>query len=1040
MKPIFRQLLLTAVFLFSAIISFSQGLYFIKTTNNQHLENLLENPALSIHYFRSDFVIATAAFTPKEEHILLDENAWKSEARYYLVFVDADSVADYLSRKSSAVKLLYKDSDLIVVSVASADEIFTPYKNDGMVRLQATQASLPKTASLSQKNISQPDPFINQLIGQVNPLNLTSHVQHLENYGTRNAYNAQSVVAQNWITQQFENLGLQVEVMDFSMPGGAASDNVIATLTGTKYPNEYIICGAHYDSYSNSSSAPGADDNASGTAAVIEMARIMKNYTFDRTVVFCAFSGEEYGLYGSAAYAARAAQQGMEIHGYVNLDMIGYLKPSSTVMKTTLIYPPTAQELATFYTNICNTYLPDFVVSPGSLSGGDSDHTSFNNNGYMGIFPFEAVPDYSPFIHTANDKVGPSYNNAAQAAVFTKAALATIATMANRLNPPKGLKAIPGNGWVELSWSALPDAAMFHIYRNGSLLTSITQNSFFDLEVVNGTNYQYYITAVYADSGNESPPSATVSATPMVPISLPLLINFETGAPYWEFTNGWGLTTTQSYSPSHSISESPQGQYQNNVTSYAYLSPVNLNLGYSAAEVSFWTRFDLETNYDYMYFEASTNGTQWTQLAQFNGTQNNWQKKTYSLTNYLGQNALFLRFKFKSDHLITRDGMYIDDFHINTTGGYLAQQHVFRPGWNSFSGNIVPVQTGIAEVFASIGDKLLAVQSHQGAFIPSLGVNTIGNWNPQSGYKVKVSSPVALTIAGPTQGPLQIQLQSGWNLIPVPVNCAVNPQELITATSSNITLIKEVAGGKAYWPAENIYTLEQLMPGKAYYAKSQQNIQLTYPQCKTSESPTTTRLTNELVPPTPNSHLILLPPGAMDMLQAGDLLHFITPDNYVAGRLEIETTSTAALAVVFGQDSISPTIEGFRPGQPITIKVERNGNIIDSYSDFDVQYPDQSTYNHEGLSRLNFISLQLTTSEQYEFVKLHPNPVKQSLSVQLLKNTPMNVMLVNASGQIIYRATAAINIEIDMRGQSAGIYTLYLQHKDGFFVRKIVKL
>ena len=64
--------------------------------------------------------------------------------------------------------------------------------------------------------------------------------------------------------------------------------------------------------------------------------------------MFCAFSGEEYGLYGSKAYAQRCAQEGMDILGYFNLDMIGYLKPSSTVIKTTLIYPQSALELAQF--------------------------------------------------------------------------------------------------------------------------------------------------------------------------------------------------------------------------------------------------------------------------------------------------------------------------------------------------------------------------------------------------------------------------------------------------------------------------------------------------------------------------------------------------------------------------------------------------------------------------------------------------------------------------------------------------------------------
>ncbi len=79
----------------------------------------------------------------------------------------------------------------------------------------------------------------------------------------------------------------------------------IATLTGTKYPDEFIVLGGHFDSLTWVALEPRADDNASGTSGVIEIARILSQYEFDRAVIFCAFSGKEYGLHGSEAYAER---------------------------------------------------------------------------------------------------------------------------------------------------------------------------------------------------------------------------------------------------------------------------------------------------------------------------------------------------------------------------------------------------------------------------------------------------------------------------------------------------------------------------------------------------------------------------------------------------------------------------------------------------------------------------------------------------------------------------------------------------------------
>jgi hypothetical protein len=253
-------------------------------------------------------------------------------------------------------------------------------------------------------------------------------VQHLQDFYTRECLTPQAVEAQNWIKDQFESLGLSTEIQLIPMPGNP-SDNVIATLTGKLLPEEYVVIGGHYDSYTGNSFAPGADDNASGTAGVIEVARILSHYEFQRTIIFCAFSAEEYGLYGSEAYAKRCEQQGMEILGYFNMDMIGYQKPG-TYIHTDIIAPPMAQPLVDFYTDVSAIYLPDFIIEEGILTGGDSDHTPFNNHGYLGIFPFEDAVYHSPFIHTTQDVVGTSYNSGLLAGKLIQAGLASVATLA----------------------------------------------------------------------------------------------------------------------------------------------------------------------------------------------------------------------------------------------------------------------------------------------------------------------------------------------------------------------------------------------------------------------------------------------------------------------------------------------------------------------------------------------------------------------------------------------------------------------------------
>ncbi len=133
-----------------------------------------------------------------------------------------------------------------------------------------------------------------------------------------------------------------------------------------------------------------------------------------------------------------------------------------------------------------------------------------------------------------------------------------------------------------------------------------------------------------------------------------------------ELTGDWGLTTADFHSSSHSLTESPQGEYPNSIETTATLNTLDMS-NMTEANLSFWTKYELETNYDYMYLEITTNGTNWTQIETFNGNQNNWMQKFYSLEEYLGLSYVQLRFRFKSDSYVTEQGMFIDDIEITST-------------------------------------------------------------------------------------------------------------------------------------------------------------------------------------------------------------------------------------------------------------------------------------------------------------------------------------------------------------------------------------
>ncbi len=295
---------------------------------------------------------------------------------------------------------------------------------------------------------------INSMISQVDTNIVVEHILHLQDYGTRKCSSPEALLAQQWIQDQYDSYGLTTEIQDFPIASGnTCSDNIIATQSGNLYPDQYVVIGGHYDSYTFGASAPGADDNASGTSGVMEVARILSQYEFERTIIYCAFSAEEIGLYGSEAYAASAQAQGMNILGYFNMDMIGY-RHGNDSLHADMLAPASATPLSNFFKAVNLIYQPAFIVKDAVVVPGGSDHESFNDHGYMGIFPAEEDQYYSPYIHTVNDTVGLSVNSLELAKCHITAQLASVASLAR----PMGATTIKGIR-EQSNWKITPNPA-----------------------------------------------------------------------------------------------------------------------------------------------------------------------------------------------------------------------------------------------------------------------------------------------------------------------------------------------------------------------------------------------------------------------------------------------------------------------------------------------------------------------------------------------------------------------------------------------------
>lgn len=269
---------------------------------------------------------------------------------------------------------------------------------------------------------------------------IKANIEHLCSYHNRRFDGRFIWEVQDWLISRYGQFGVDTVMLhDFKVHKEGfpeeTADNVLAVQWGTRTPEEFVICGAHYDSWNDDGTdpdtirSPGADDNASGVAGILETARILSNYTFDRTIIYGNWNAEEIGLKGSAAYAADCAEQLMDIVGYFNLDMTGYLE-EGTDIHVHLMFTTRDSLIGRYVFNFSQVYFPEMPIRQAWLAWGDSDYSSFNRNGYPAVHPFEDVHASSPFIHSRQDILGLSVNNLDQSKRFTELNLGLVATLA----------------------------------------------------------------------------------------------------------------------------------------------------------------------------------------------------------------------------------------------------------------------------------------------------------------------------------------------------------------------------------------------------------------------------------------------------------------------------------------------------------------------------------------------------------------------------------------------------------------------------------
>lgn len=275
------------------------------------------------------------------------------------------------------------------------------------------------------------NPRVKEIVDAVSEDRIAGILKRLEGFGTRNIFSSQTDpergigAARKWIYDQFRSYSprLQVSYDTYRVKNNAAKkgriirdvelQNVVAILPGTVNKDRRIVISGHYDSavatrrreegapssepitFDVESKAPGANDDGSGTAAVLELAREMSRHEWKNTIVFIAFTAEEEGLVGSTLYARKAHKEKDNIEAVLNNDIIGDDTGGNGVKNnaTVAVYSEDpsdspSRELARYIQETCERYIPSMrvqLVFRADRLGRGGDHTPFNQEGYAAV-------------------------------------------------------------------------------------------------------------------------------------------------------------------------------------------------------------------------------------------------------------------------------------------------------------------------------------------------------------------------------------------------------------------------------------------------------------------------------------------------------------------------------------------------------------------------------------------------------------------------------------------------------------------------------
>jgi len=391
----------------------------------------------------------------------------------------------------------------------------------------------------------------------------------------------------------------------------------------------------------------------------------------------------------------------------------------------------------------------------------------------------------------------------------------------------------------------------------------------------------------------------------------------------------------------------------------------------------------------------------------------------------------------------------IDDFGIQE-GAFPMHTIDLPTGWSGLSSYIMPENGAMADVYADVLDELVIAATNDAMYYPAGNINTIGNWEQHSAYKVKMDVGASLTIFGEAETYQTIQLAEGWNLIPVVSNSPVDVETLFEPVLSNLTIVKEVAGFGVYWPEMGINNLGILSPGEAYYVLMNNEASVTFEDCEKSAvlTPKFAFPQNPAWNPvqkTAGNHVIGIIEDAMVDFEPGDYIGVFTTDDICAGQILIDERKNQCALIAFGMDNFGTQIQGFETGERFSFKLYKTvtGEEFEVISEFDLSKPganglfaDNGVSVITGFKTSGVIGAGSLTSNE---IVIYPNPTKGSFTISgITKDSKIEIFDMQGQQILTDVSNAEQGKQFNLVWNQPGIYVIRIQTGDSYIYKKLI--